>query len=955
MTGPRDGQAPRGGNGSGPAAGGGAERERMRHAGHLEEGLSTASPWYRWGPYLAERAWGSVREDYSADGSAWTSFPHDHARSRAYRWSEDGMAGISDVFGRLCLGLALWNGRDPILKERMFGLANGEGNHGEDVKEYWWYLDALPSSAWLRWRYHYPQAAFPYVRLVEENAGRSKDQPEFELLDTGIFDDDRYWIVEVRYAKADPDDLLMSITVKNAGPETDTIEVLPTLWFRNNWSWTAGSPRPSIERSEDGRAVGASHRDLGAFVLHLGEGPDGRPPDLLFCENETNVARLFGATPTTPYPKDGINDHVVHGAPTVNLAGRGTKGAARYRLTIGPGETVELRARLRPAKAAAAPGGDLLGAAFTEILRRREAEADEFYAGLRRPNGTDEEARIMRQAFGSLLWSRQYYAYVVSRWLDGDPAQPPPPAARHAGRNAAWRHLDAADILAMPDKWEYPWFASWDLAFHAIALAHVDPAYAKYQLLILCREWFQHPNGALPAYEWSFDDVNPPVHAMAALEVWRIDGGRDTAFLARMFHKLLMNFTWWLNRQDEEGNDLYSGGFLGLDNIGAFDRSHPPVGGRLEQSDATAWMFAYCLAMLRMATVLSEHDPAYRDLTTTFLEHAVRIVGAMQSLGLWDQADGFFYDALRLPDGSIVPLRVHSIVGVLPLLPVASFPRQDAELGAAVGKHFARFLAQGGVTEQSLRTAGYLKPGPDGERFLFALLAPDLLETTLAEVLSEDGFLSPHGLRALSRRHRDAPFHLDVAGVSATVDYEPGESRTGLFGGNSNWRGPVWFPVNYLALASLFRWDEALGPAFTVEYPTGSGQRHRLADVAEDIGRRLVSIWLPDADGRRAVLGAAEKWQTDPEWRDLLPFFEYFHAETGAGLGASHQTGWTALVVELLSRGGLADRSQGDALDGWSRPADAVETLSPAGAPAVPPASPAAGPPERPPGPPGAT
>jgi hypothetical protein len=890
-----------------------AERERMRDAGHPEDGWDVASPWYRWGPYVSERGWGSVREDYSAGGDAWGSFPHDHARSRAYRWNEDGMAGVSDVFNRLNLGLALWNGQDPILKERMFGLANGEGNHGEDVKEYWWYLDALPSSSWLRWRYHYPQARFPYDRLVQENRARTKLEPEFELMDTGVFDDDRYWIVEVSYAKADPTDILMRVVVRNRGPEEATIHVLPTLWFRNQWAWSPGVSRPSLVASADGMRILATHEHLGAYTLQVGPDPDGSQPDLLFCENETNVARLDGAAPLTPYPKDGINDHVVSGADTVNPDLTGTKAAAWYRLTVPAGGTAEVRLRLRAAGRASTEtsrsgGKDRLGAGFAATMRRREAEADEFYADLLRADGTVEEARIMRQAFAGMLWSKQYYGYDVARWLDGDPGQPIPPPERHHGRNAAWRHFDAADILSMPDSWEYPWFAAWDLAFHAITLAHVDPAFAKYQLLVLCREWFQHPDGALPAYEWSFDDVNPPVHAAAALMVWDIDGRRDTEFLERVFHKLLMNFTWWLNRKDAEGNDLYSGGFLGLDNIGAFDRSHVPAGTELEQSDATAWMFFYCLSMLRIATTLAETDPAYEDLMTTFLEHAVRIGAAMNRSGLWDATDGFYYDALRLADGSTVPIKVHSMVGLIPLLPSSEVPSQIVKRGQALGKRFARFLEGLELSDERLREGGYVSGREGREHLLISVVPPARLGALLGEMLSEDGFLSPHGLRALSRRHLAEPLRLDLGGLTASVDYEPGESTSGLFGGNSNWRGPVWFPLNYMVIESLGRWAEWFGDAYTVEYPTGSGRQVRLRKVAADLAHRMVGIWLPDEHGRRPVYGSIEKFQTDPEWRDLLLFHEYFHGDTGAGLGASHQTGWTGLVAHLLCRDGTLDR-----------------------------------------------
>ena len=848
------------------------------------------------------------------------------------------MAGMTDVFNRLSLSLALWNGKDPILKERMFGLTNAEGNHGEDVKEYWWYLDALPSSAWLRWRYHYPQAAYPYEDLIRTNAARSKVEREYELIDTGIFDDDRYWIVEVHYAKASPTDILMRITARNRGPETATLHLLPTLWFRNEWSWNPGPAKPQLRRAPDGRSILATHPDLGDYSLEIGPAPDGALPELLFCENETNLARIDGVPSTTPYPKDGINDHVVGGAPTVNPEAAGTKAAAWYRVDVPSGETVELRLRLHklPRSVTKAPepagtdaaavatsvrigGGngkaaaedvavaDPLGTAFESTMHRREAEADDFYASLRREGATDEEAMVMRQAFAGMLWSKQYYGYSVARWLDGDPGLPTPPEVRKHGRNSAWRHFDAADIMSMPDPWEYPWFAAWDLAFHAVTFAHIDPTFAKYQLLLLCREWFQHPNGALPAYEWAFDDVNPPVHAAAAYLVWSIDGRKDYEFLRRVFHKLLLNFNWWLNREDKEGNDLFSGGFLGLDNIGAFDRSHLPAGTELEQSDATAWMFQYCLNMLRIATVLSEHDPAYEDFQTTFMEHAVRIGAAMTRSGLWDDEDGFFYDALKLADGSAVPIKVHSMVGLIPILPVASIPEAMVRRGQALGKRFASFMEALHISGDRLRQGGYITGRPGHENFQLSVVPPARLGKLLGEMLSEDGFLSPHGLRALSKRHRDQPFHLELGGLTASVDYEPGESTSGLFGGNSNWRGPVWMPTNYMTIVSLWQWDSFLGDDFRVEYPTGSGTEVRLRDVAEDIARRLVSIWQDDEQGRRPVFGAYEKFQTDPDWHDLLWFHEYFHGDTGAGIGASHQTGWTGIVAHLLCQNGIID------------------------------------------------
>ncbi len=888
---------------------GGAEGERMRTVGPPEEGLVEAGPWYRWGPYLAERAWGSVREDYSTGGDAWASFPHDHARSRAYRWNEDGLAGISDVFNRLNLAVAFWNGRDPILKERIFGLANAEGNHGEDAKEYWWYLDALPSSAWLRWRYHYAQAAFPYEDLISENARRGKDDREYELIDTGIFDDDHYWITEVHYAKADPDDIVMRITVRNAGPEVDEIHVLPTLWFRNTWSYEPDAPRPVLSVAADGAArIEASHPVLGDFELLVGPGPDGESPTLLFCGNDTNVQRLYGEEPRTAYPKDGINDHVIGGADTVNPDQVGTKAAAWYRATVQPGQTIELRLRLRQSSGSSPRAGDPLGAEFTQTIDAREREADEFYAALDRPDATPEESRIMRQAFAGMLWCKQYYGYDLPRWIDGDPGQPPPPDERKTGRNARWRHMDAADILSMPDSWEYPWFAAWDLAFHSVTLAHLDPAFAKYQLLLLCREWFQHPSGALPAYEWNFDDVNPPVHAWAALRVFEIDGSRDHDFLERIFHKLLLNFTWWLNQEDVAGDDIFGGGFLGLDNIGAFDRSHVPAGSQLEQSDATAWMSFYSISMLRIAYTLAEQDSTYDDLMVTFLEHAVRITRAMDKRGLWDEDEGFYFDKLRDADGNTIPMKVHSMVGIIPLLPAAFIPEDGVRRSVTLGKHFARFLAGHGLSRDSFERSMSIQSRPGSAARLLSIVSAARLERILGELLSEDEFLSSHGLRALSQRHRDRPFLVNIAGLEESVDYEPAESRSGLFGGNSNWRGPVWFPLNYLVIESLVHWDDWFGDDFKVEHPSGSGDQQRLLEVARDLSRRLVSIWVPGPDGRRPVYGTYGKLGDDPEWRDLLPFHEYFHGDTGAGIGASHQTGWTGLVAHLLVRGGILDQ-----------------------------------------------
>jgi Glycosyl hydrolase family 63 C-terminal domain len=888
-----------------------AESERVAGFGRLEDGLRQAGDWYRWGPYVSERQWGTVREDYSPDGEAWDYLPHDHARSRAYRWGEDGLAGFCDIEQRLCLGLALWNGRDPILKERAFGLTGAQGNHGEDVKEYWWYLDALPSHAWNRWRYHYPQAAYPYEDLIERNEARSRLQPEYELIDTGAFDESRYWIVEVHYAKAGPDDILMTIEVTNAGPDQAELHVLPTAWSRNTWSWDAALPgRPELAAAGDGR-VTLTHPIRGPMELLAGAGPDGAPPAALFCENETNLARLFGAQPLTPYPKDGINDHVTSGAATVNPAGRGTKCAFWYRVTLAGGASAQLRVRLRPdpgsMPAGNGAGADPLGAEFAAVNAQRLSEADEFYAELTPAGASADEARVMRQAFAGLLWCKQFYYYDVARWLDGDPAQPPPPASRLTGRNCRWRSFDAFDIMSMPDKWEYPWFAAWDLSFHCVALAHVDPGFAKYQLILLCREWFQSPGGALPAYEWDFGDVNPPVQAWAALEVFAVDGGRDMDFLSRVFDKLLVNFTWWVNREDAEGNDLFEGGFLGLDNIGPIDRSHLPVGGILEQADATGWMAFYAMAMMSMAEILhrSGHRPG-TDLVLKFLEHFAAIKQALDDRGLWDEADGLYYDRLITPGGDKIPLKVRSIVGIVPALAMSVVDAETVQLAEVVGKRFADLLAEHDIVD----SAG----GRDGDRALITLVGPEQLRRLLGVLLDEAEFLSPHGLRALSAWHRDHPYTIDVEGYQATIDYEPAESTTPLFGGNSNWRGPIWFPVNYLVISMLKRYESFFGGAMTIEYPTGSGAQLPLGEIARDLEDRLISIFVPGPDGYRPFADAVALLRDDPAWRDNLVFSEYFHGDTGAGLGASHQTGWTGLVADIIRRRHGGVPSLGDAL-----------------------------------------
>ncbi len=877
-----------------------AEGDRVQTFGQLENGLRDAGDWYHWGPYLSERQWGTVREDYSPGGTAWDSFPHDHARSRAYRWGEDGLAGFSDVEQRLCLGLALWNGRDPILKERIFGLTGNEGNHGEDAKEYWWYLDALPSHAWNRWRYHYPQREFPYAALLAENGRRGKLDPEYELLDTGAFDDDRYWIVEVDYAKADPHDVLMTVRVTNVGPEADTVHILPSAWYRNTWSWEAGAAKPELLADGDARLL-TDHPFLGPLEIVA----DG-DPTVLLCENETNGARLYGSPPAAA-PKDGINDHVVSGARTVSQA-RGTKAAFWYRFDVEPGETVTARVRLRPAA-----GRDLdPWRDFESVNSARKAEADEFYDELAPETVSPGEAQVMRQAFAGMLWCKQLYYYDVTRWLDGDPTQPQPPASRLGGRNDGWRTFDAFDIMSMPDTWEYPWFAAWDLAFHCVALAHVDPAFAKYQLTLLCREWFQHPNGALPAYEWSFDDVNPPVQAWAALQVFAIDGATDINFISRVFDKLLVNFTWWVNREDSDGSNLFEGGFLGLDNIGPIDRSHLPYGQTLEQSDGTGWMAAYALSMAAMATILTRSGRPATDLVLKFLEHFALITEALDGQDLWDEADGFYYDRLRLPDGTTIPLKVRSIVGVLPLLANVVIDESAIRRAHNLNK---RAL---GVLDLERRTAeGLVRGDPGNRHLLLGAVDIDRVMRVLSQLFDESAFLSPHGLRAVSRFHLEHPFVLDVGGVRSSIDYEPAESTTGLFGGNSNWRGPIWFPVNYLVVDSLTRYARFFGDDFTIEYPTGSGTWRTLDEVAADLRTRLISLFLVGPDGRRPCHGWVDRLQEDPAWKNNIVFNEYFHGDNGAGLGAAHQTGWTGIVADLILRAhGLRVPTLGELLSG---------------------------------------
>ena len=853
------------------------ERVRLAEASRV--------PWRRWGPYLAERAWGTVREDYSASGDAWGYLPHDHARSRPYRWGEDGMAGICDDSQLLCLALALWNRRDPIVKERIFGLSGPEGNHGEDAKECWWFEDATPTASHLRWRYVYPQAPFPYEQLVEENRRRSRLDPEYELLDTGVLDGDRYWDVGVEYAKAAPEDICALITVRNAGPEPAELDVLPMLWFRNTWAWGLERRIPRLS-AVDGRIV-AEHRLLGRLTLAGDPGAE-----LLFCDNETNTLRLYADPDGPPYPKDGINDHVVGGAATVNPEQTGTRAALRYRLAVAPGATARIRLRL-----CAADAVPDLGDSHSATLSARRSEADDFHAALVPAGASADEASVLRQALAGMVWSYQFYNYSVERWLDGDPAYPPPPVGRDR-RNGGWRHLGSHEVISMPDTWEYPWFAAWDLAFHCVALAHVDAQRAKDQLILLCREWYMHPSGQLPAYEWSFGDVNPPVHAWAAVRVFAIDGARDHDFLERVFHKLLINFTWWVNRKDTDGSNVFEGGFLGLDNIGPFDRSMLPAGaGYLEQSDATAWMAMYCLNMLELALILARHDRTYEDVATKFFEHFTLIALAMEDQGLWDDADGFYYDVLHTPDGSQVPLRAHSIVGLIPLLGVTVLPGAVEKVLPDFAARMRWFLNN---RPRAAEVVSHITVPGMGERHLLSIVSPQRLRQVLACLLDESEFLSAHGVRALSRRHLEHPLTTTIMGATFTLDYEPGESTSALFGGNSNWRGPVWMPINHLIVGALKRFHAYLGDGFTVEHPVGSGCELDLGAVADDLAGRLIGLFTRGADGRRACFGESARLQQHPDWRDRLLFNEYFHGDTGAGLGASHQTGWTGLVADLI-------------------------------------------------------
>jgi hypothetical protein len=883
--------------GSDPKVGQVVDPER----GRLDAMRNGTQNWRGWGPYVSERQWGTVREDYSEGGTAWEYFPHDHARSRAYRWGEDGIAGFCDDRQLLCLSLALWNGQDPILKERLFGLTNGQGNHGEDVKELYYYLDAVPSHAYQRMLYKLPQAAFPYQWLIDENE-RRKGTParEFELIDTGLFDQGRYFDVDVEYAKAAPDDILMRVTVHNRGPDAAPLHILPQAWFRNGWSWDDDNARPDMHEEARGQVVG-EHDQLGAFALYF-EAQDR----LVFCDNDTNVAKVFGSAGSPGYFKDGVNEFIVHGRQeAINPAKRGTKVAGVYNRTVPAGEAVVVRVRLR---LGAGEQPDFTG--FDAIVQQRRQEADAFYAVLQAGIADADMRLVQRQAFAGLLWSKQFYNFDVAEWLDGDPRQPAPPERRKTARNSGWRHLNAADIISMPDKWEYPWFAAWDLAFQSVSLSLIDPQFAKGQLLLLSEIWMMHPNGQLPAYEWAFGDVNPPVQAWAALRVYendrKLNGGvGDTNFLRRVFVKLLLNFTWWVNRKDRQGLNIFEGGFLGLDNIGIFDRSAPlPTGGYIEQSDGTAWMAMYSLNMLDIALELGRHDLFYDGLAAKFFEHLLYIAEAMAGrgrtgTGLWDETDDFYYDTLCLPDGTSFPMRIRSIVGLIPLFAVSIVDVEVLQKLPGFGERMRYYHEQRSDLASLISRWG--EPGADGRRLL-ALARRFRMTKVLERMLDEKQFLSPHGVRALSRDYLDHPYEIDFDGMQYRMKYLPAESDAGLFGGNSNWRGPVWMPVNYLLVESLRRFHSYYGNDFKIECPVGSGQQLTLDEVADHLSRRLVGLFLCGKDGKRPVFNDYTIYQTDPHFRDLVLFHEYFDGDTGRGLGAAHQTGWTGLVANLIDQ-----------------------------------------------------
>ncbi|MBW4651553.1 MAG: glucosidase [Kaiparowitsia implicata GSE-PSE-MK54-09C] len=869
----------------------------------LTEDRDRSAYWKRWGPYLSERQWGTVREDYSADGSAWDYFPHDHARSRAYRWGEDGIMGFSDNHQRLCFAIALWNEQDPILKERIFGLTGSQGNHGEDVKDYYFYLDNTPSHAYMKGLYKYPQAAFPYDELIQKNQQRGFHDPEYELIDTGVFDQNAYFDVLVEYAKHTDEDMLISIHATNQGDQPKPLHLLPTLWFRNTWSWDEGSEKPLMRdvSGNGGRVVQTSHKDLGDRWLYC---DPTHLSDLLFTDNETNNERLFGTPNASPYVKDGIHNYVVlDKSEAVNPDRQGTKVSPHYRLTLQPGETQTIRLRFanQPPESL-----DALGDTFAATVQQRKQEADEFYSCFCHPDA--ELLEIQRQAFAGLLWTKQYYHYVMEDWLTGDPAQPKP--QRTYQRNAEWRHLFNDDIISMPDKWEFPWYAAWDLAFHVVPLAMLDPDFAKRQMDRFTREWYMHPNGQIPAYEWHFSDVNPPVHAWGTLRVYQIEqalyGRTDTLYLERVFQKLLVNFTWWVNRKDNNGNNLFQGGFLGLDNIGIFDRSAElPTGGYMEQSDGTSWMGMYCLNMLAIALELAKTNPAYEDIASKFFEHFLYIAEAMNYTGdvcLWDSADEFFYDVLHTPQGDRHHMKVRSMVGLVPLFAIEVLKPEVLEQFPDFKRRFEWFVDNRPQLQQNIAS---LCETPENPNRLLAIASPEKLRAILKTMLDENEFFSPYGIRSLSRYHAEHPYTFYVDGEEHRVAYEPAESTSGMFGGNSNWRGPIWFPMNFLLIESLQRFHQYLGDDFTVECPTGSGRWVTLKQVAADIADRLTSIFQREGEsqegaGRRPIHGNYTRFQQDPNWRDLMLFYEYINGDTGAGLGANHQTGWTGLVSTLI-------------------------------------------------------
>jgi len=860
------------------------------------DGVDTIS-WKHWGPYLSERQWGTVREDYSAHGNAWEYLPHDYARSRAYRWGEDGIGGFSDANQQLCLAVAFWNERDSILKERLFGLTNSEGNHGEDVKEFYYYLDATPSHSYLRMLYKYPQAAFPYQDLVDENRRRGSGAPEYELLDTGVFDQDRYFDVFIEYAQATPGEILLRVTAHNRGPDTAPLHLLPTLWFRNTWSWTPDAIRPLMVRGDAARIDG-HHDSLGDFRLYC-----AGQPTLLFCDNDTNARRLWNAPPGEIYPKDGVNDFVVNDdTNAVNPTHRGTKAAIWYRQDVPAGGSIEIRLRLSRGNLPA-PFAD-----FDEMFTTRRREADAYYAGLQQGIASEDARLVQRQAFAGMVWSKQYYYLDIPQWLRGDPTQPPPPEGRHRGRNCNWVHLNNADIISMPDKWEYPWYAAWDLAFHCLPLALLDPEFAKQQLVLLTREWYMHPNGQMPAYEWAFGDVNPPVHAWATWRVYQIDrkhnGGRgDLAFLERVFHKLMLNFTWWVNRKDAEGRNIFQGGFLGLDNIGVFDRSAQlPTGGHIDQSDGTSWMAMYSLNLMRIALELAQYNHVYEDIATKFFEHFLHIAEAMGGMGgdrveLWDDTDKFFYDVLHLSGGQQIKMKLRSMVGLIPLFAVETLEPELLDRLPDFKRRLEWFLT---YRPDLAALVSHWNDMGRGNRRLLSLLRGHRMKRLLRRMLDESEFLSDYGVRALSRVHERQPYVFTVDGMDLSVRYQPAESDSGLFGGNSNWRGPIWFPVNFLLIESLQKFHHYYGDDFRVECPVGSGRFLTLEAVAEELTIRLIRLFLRDESGRRPIFGTDEHLQNDPHFRDYLLFFEYFHGDSGRGVGASHQTGWTGLVAKLL-------------------------------------------------------